>query len=87
MTIHRIALIFSAAALTLVPAASASHLAMPESALFHKGKIYVSLIGDPENNDGAIVIVDSSGRVTGFGLKSHGSNLQSSRRAPHPRGA
>ena len=58
------AFIFSTAALVLAPAASASHLAMPESALFSEGKIYVSLIGDPENNDGAIVIVDARGRVT-----------------------
>jgi hypothetical protein len=65
MTIHRIVLILWAAGLTLVPAASASHLAMPESALFHNGEIYVSLIGDPENNDGAVVTVDSTGKVTG----------------------
>jgi sugar lactone lactonase YvrE len=63
--IHPIVLILSAAALTLVPAASASHLAMPESALFHNGKIYVSLIGDPLDNDGAVVTVDSTGKVTG----------------------
>jgi streptogramin lyase len=65
MTIQRIVAILSAAALTLVPAASASHLAMPESALFHNGKIYVSLIGDPENNDGAVVTVDATGKMTG----------------------
>ena len=65
MTIRRIVLILSAASLTLVPAASASHLAMPESALSHNGKIYVSLIGDPGNNDGAVVTVDSSGKVMG----------------------
>jgi hypothetical protein len=41
------------------------HLAMPESVLFHNGKIYVSLIGGPENNDGAIVTVDVNGKVTG----------------------
>jgi len=49
----------------LVPGASASHLAMPESALFFGGKIYVSLIGDPENNDGAVVTVAPTGKVTG----------------------
>jgi streptogramin lyase len=65
VTISRLALVVSAAALVLIPAASASHLAMPESALFHSGKIYVSLIGDPENNDGAVVTVDQSGKVTG----------------------
>lgn len=54
-----------ATALMLVPTASASHLEMPESALFHRGEIYVSLIGDPENNDGAVVTVDRNGRVTG----------------------
>jgi sugar lactone lactonase YvrE len=63
--VHRIGLIVSAAAFVLVPAASASHLAMPESALFHKGKIYVSLFGDPENNDGAVVTVDAKGELTG----------------------
>jgi hypothetical protein len=63
--VHRIGLIVSAAALVLVPAASATHLAMPESALFHDGKIYVSLIGDPGNNDGAVVTVDANGKVTG----------------------
>jgi streptogramin lyase len=62
---HWIALIGTAASIALVPAASASHLAMPESAIFHNGRIYVSLIGDPENNDGAVVTVDTSGRVTG----------------------
>ena len=73
MTIRRILLILSAAGLTLVPAASASHLAMPESALFHKGKIYVSLIGDPENNDGAVVTVDSTGKVTGTLVRASGA--------------
>jgi streptogramin lyase len=64
------------AALVLAPAASASHLAMPESALFHKGKIYVSLIGDPENNDGAVVTVDAKGKVTGtFARASAGKPL------------
>jgi sugar lactone lactonase YvrE len=62
---YRIGLAFAAAALLLVPSASASHLAMPESTLFHAGKIYVSLIGDPENNDGAVVTVDAKGNVTG----------------------
>jgi streptogramin lyase len=38
---------------------------MPESALFHDGTIYVSLIGDPESNDGAVVTVDVEGKVTG----------------------
>jgi streptogramin lyase len=66
-------LILSAAGLTLVPAASASHLAMPESALFHSGKIYVSLIGDPENNDGAVVTVDSTGKVTGTLVRASGA--------------
>jgi hypothetical protein len=75
MTISRIAAMLSTAALVLVPSASASHLAMPESTLFHDGKIYVSLIGDPENNDGAIVTVDSRGRVTG-------TLARASRRAP-----
>jgi hypothetical protein len=65
MTRHRIALICAVAAITLVPTASGSHLAMPESALFHNGKIYVSLIGDPGNNDGAVVTVDATGKVTG----------------------
>jgi sugar lactone lactonase YvrE len=37
---------------------------MPESALFHAGKIYVSLIGDPGTNDGAIVTVDATGKTT-----------------------
>jgi sugar lactone lactonase YvrE len=73
MTIRRILLILSAAGLTLVPAASASHLAMPESALFHKGTIYVSLIGDPENNDGAVVTVDSTGKVTGTLVRASGA--------------
>ena len=63
--LHPIGLTFAAAALVLVPSASASHLAMPESTLFHDGKIYVSLIGDPENNDGAVVTVDATGKVTG----------------------
>lgn len=62
---YRIGLVLAAAASLLVPAASASHLAMPESTLFHDGKIYVSLIGDPENNDGAVVTVDAKGKVTG----------------------
>jgi hypothetical protein len=56
---------FSTAALGLAPAATASHLAMPEGTLFHNGKIYVSLIGDPENNDGSVVTVDATGKVTG----------------------
>jgi streptogramin lyase len=73
MTVHRIVLILSAAGLMLVPAASASHLAMPESSLFHKGKIYVSLIGDPENNDGAVVTVDSTGKVTGTLVRASGA--------------
>ena len=72
MTIHRIVLILWAAGLTLVPAASASHLAMPESALFHDGKIYVSLIGDPEDNDGAVVTIDSAGKVTGTLVRASG---------------
>ena len=63
---YGVALVFSTAALVLaLPAPSASHLAMPESALFHDGEIYVSLIGDPENNDGAVVTVDTRGKVTG----------------------
>ena len=62
---QRVALVCAAAAITLVPDASGSHLAMPESALFHDGKIYVSLIGDPENNDGAVVTVDVMGNLTG----------------------
>jgi hypothetical protein len=62
---HRIGVMVSAAALVLMPAASASHLPMPESALFHNGEIYVSLIGDPESNDGAVVTVDAKGNVTG----------------------
>jgi hypothetical protein len=61
----RIALVSMTVLLLLAPGASASHLAMPESALFHDGKIYVSLIGDPGNNDGAIVTVDVKGKVTG----------------------
>jgi streptogramin lyase len=64
-TMTRIALTFAAAAVVLVPSAAGSHLAMPESTLFHNGKIYVSLIGDPENNDGAVVTVDATGKVTG----------------------
>ena len=71
--IQRIVLILWAAALTLVPTASASHLAMPESALFHKGKIYVSLFGEPENNDGAVVTVDSTGKVTGTLVRASGA--------------
>jgi|RhiMetdeSRZDD1v2_1073273.scaffolds.fasta_scaffold318876_2 hypothetical protein len=62
---NRIGLMFAAATLVLVPSAAASHLAMPESTLFHAGKIYVSLIGDPESNDGAVVTVDAKGNVTG----------------------
>lgn len=62
---QRVALVCTAAAIALVPAAAGSHLVMPESALFHDGKIYVSLIGDPENNDGAVVTVDAMGNVTG----------------------
>ena len=62
---YGVALVFSTAALGLAPAATASHLAMPESTLFHNGKIYVSLIGDPENNDGSVVTVDATGKVTG----------------------
>lgn len=73
MTIHRIVLILWAVGLTLVPTASASHLAMPESALFHDGKIYVSLIGDPENNDGAVVSVDTTGKVTGTLVRASGA--------------
>ena len=61
-----VTVVLSTAGLLLAPsAASASHLAMPESTLFHDGKIYVSLIGDPENNDGSIVTVDLKGKVTG----------------------
>jgi hypothetical protein len=73
MTFRRIVLILSAAALTAVPAGSASHLAMPESALFHNGNIYVSLIGDPENNDGAVVTLDSTGRVTRTLIRASGA--------------
>jgi len=63
---RRIGLILGlAAALALVPAASAAHLATPESALFHRGTIYVSLIGAFGANDGSIVKVDASGVVTG----------------------
>lgn len=62
---HRAALALFVTALVLVPAASASDLRNPESALFHKGKIYVSLIGDFGTNDGAIVTVDSTAKVTG----------------------
>jgi SMP-30/Gluconolactonase/LRE-like region len=63
--VPRIALVFSTAAVAMVPAASASHLAKPESTLFHEGKIYVSLIGQEQKNDGAIVTVGSRGNVTG----------------------
>jgi hypothetical protein len=76
LIVYRIALVSSMAVLLLlllVPAASASHLAMPESTLFHNGKIYVSLIGDPENNDGAIVTVDSKGKVTGTLARAAGA--------------
>ena len=52
-----------AGALLLVPAASGSHLATPESALHHRGTIYVSLIGAFGANDGAIAKVDASGKV------------------------
>lgn len=72
MTI-RIAFVLLTSGLLLAPGASASHLAMPESALFHKGKIYVSLIGDPENNDGAIVTVDAKGKVTGTFARASGA--------------
>jgi hypothetical protein len=61
---YGVALGFWTVGLFLAPAASASHLAMPESALFHDGRIYVSLIGDPENNDGSVVTVDATGNVT-----------------------
>jgi hypothetical protein len=61
----RIALVSLAITLTLVPAASASHLARPESALSRNDRIYVSLIGDPGSNDGAVVTLDATGRVTG----------------------
>jgi streptogramin lyase len=71
--VHRIVLALTTVALLLVPAAAASHLAMPESTLFHRAKIYVSLIGDPENNDGAIVTVDSRGRVTGTLARASGT--------------
>jgi hypothetical protein len=71
--VHRIVLTLTTVALLLVPAAAASHLAMPESTLFHGAKIYVSLIGDPENNDGAIVTVDSRGRVTGTLARASGT--------------
>jgi hypothetical protein len=75
LILSRIALVSSMAGLllVLVPAASASHLAMPESTLFHNGKIYVSLIGDPENNDGAIVTVDSKGKITGTLARAAGA--------------
>jgi sugar lactone lactonase YvrE len=71
---YGVALCFSTVALSLAPAASASHLAMPESALFHNGKIYVSLIGDPENNDGSVVAVDPTGKVTGTLAHASGTN-------------
>ena len=70
---QRVALVLLMAGLLLAPVASASHLAMPESTLYHGGKIYVSLIGDPENNDGAIVTVDSTGRVTGTLVRASGA--------------
>jgi len=55
----------AAAALALVPAASGTHLATPESALYSKGVVYVSLVGAFGANDGAIAKVDASGAVTG----------------------
>ena len=61
----RIVFVVLTGGLLLAPHAPASHLAMPESAIFHNGKIYVSLIGDPENNDGSIVTVNARGKVTG----------------------
>ena len=70
---QRVALVLLMAGLLLAPVASASHLAMPESTLYHGGKIYVSLIGDPENNDGAVVTVDSTGRVTGTLVRASGA--------------
>jgi hypothetical protein len=70
----RLITVIVAVALMLVPGASASHLAMPESALFHRAKIYISLINDPENNDGAIVTVNSTGRVTGTLARASSAN-------------
>ena len=55
----------AAAALALVPAASGTHLATPESALFNRGTIYVSLIGAFGANDGSIVKVDATGKGIG----------------------
>ena len=72
MTIHRTVLILGAAGLALVlpPRLSPRDA---RGALFHEGKIYVSLIGDPENNDGAVVTVDSTGKVTGTLVRASGA--------------
>ena len=52
-----------AVAAALAGPAGAGHLKNPESALFHKGKIYVSVIGDVGADDGSIVIVNKKGNV------------------------
>ena len=58
----RLALAVLVAAVLAAPV-GASHLTNPESALFHKGKIYVSVIGDFGAEDGSIVIVDRKANV------------------------
>lgn len=49
--------------LAFAGSASASHLASPEGALFHNGKIYVSVIGAFGVEDGSIVVVDRQGNT------------------------